>query len=96
MDGYIKWEDYSRAVDKRMGEDVMKGSKWMVDPLVWSRPPWLYQGQFDLEDGVVSTESCACILYWIICWPMREGFGKWIIFPNRFPFVALHELKIDI
>lgn len=63
-DGDIKWEDCSRAVDKRMGEDVMKSSKWMVEALLRRRPLLLYQGQFDLQDGVVSTESWISILDW--------------------------------
>jgi len=59
-----EWEDCSQAVGKKMGEDVMKSSKWMVEILVRRRPILLYQGQFDLRDGVVSTEDWISILDW--------------------------------
>lgn len=42
----------------------MKSSKWMVEALLRRRPVLLYQGQFDLQDGVVSTESWISILDW--------------------------------
>lgn len=64
VDGDIKWDDCSRAVGKRMGVDVMKSTKWMVEALVRRRPVLLYQGQFDLQDGVVSVESWISILDW--------------------------------
>lgn len=64
VDGHIKWEDCSQAVGQRMGEDVMKSSKWMVEALVRRRPVLLYQGQFDLQDGVVSTEGWISLLDW--------------------------------
>jgi len=59
-----KWEDCSQAVGERMGEDVMKSTKWMVEALVRRRPVLLYQGQFDLQDGFVSTEGWISILDW--------------------------------
>lgn len=64
VDDHLKWEDCSRAVGERMGDDVMKSSKWMVEALVRRRPVLLYQGQFDLQDGVVSTEGWISILDW--------------------------------
>lgn len=63
-DGHTKWEDCSQAVGERMGDDVMKSSKWMVEALVRRRPVLLYQGQFDLQDGVFSSESWISILDW--------------------------------
>eukprot|EP01018_Ginkgo_biloba_P011601 Gb_32811 [translate_table: standard] len=60
----ITWEDCSDAVGDRMGEDVMKSTKWMVEALLGRVPLMLYQGLFDLRDGVVSTEDWINTLLW--------------------------------
>jgi len=64
VDGRIKWAACRRSVADRFGDDVMKSAKWKVEALVRRRPVLLYNGQFDLEDGVVSTESWISVLDW--------------------------------
>ncbi|KAG9447504.1 hypothetical protein H6P81_013632 [Aristolochia fimbriata] len=51
----IVFEVCSDVVDDALSEDVMKSSKFMVEQLVKKSKVLLYQGQFDLQDGVVST-----------------------------------------
>nr|DAD35670.1 TPA_asm: hypothetical protein HUJ06_006310 [Nelumbo nucifera] len=58
------WEDCSKAVKAALHEDVMKSVKFMVEELVKKSKVLLYQGQFDLRDGVVSTEAWVKELQW--------------------------------
>uniref|UniRef100_A0A0D6QSR8 Carboxypeptidase n=1 Tax=Araucaria cunninghamii TaxID=56994 RepID=A0A0D6QSR8_ARACU len=58
------WKDCSDKVSSRMGEDIMKSSKWKVERLLLRLPVLLYQGQFDLRDGVVSVEEWIQDLDW--------------------------------
>lgn len=71
-----EWEECSQTVYDKMGEDVMKSSKWMVETLVRRRPILLYQGQFDLRDGVVSTEAWVSVLDW-------EGLANFLASKRR-------------
>uniref|UniRef100_A0A0C9S7C0 Carboxypeptidase n=1 Tax=Wollemia nobilis TaxID=56998 RepID=A0A0C9S7C0_9CONI len=58
------WEGCSGEVNARMREDIMKSTKWMVERLLLRMPVLLYQGQFDLRDGVVSVEEWMQTLHW--------------------------------
>ncbi|KAH9323934.1 hypothetical protein KI387_018573, partial [Taxus chinensis] len=58
------WVDCSDAVGVRLREDIMKSTKWMVETLLLKIPVLLYQGQFDLRDGVVSTQDWMRTLDW--------------------------------
>lgn len=87
----IQWEDCSEAVDKKMSEDVMKSSKWMVEILVRRRPVLLYQGQFDLQDGVVSTEDWISILDWEgLADFLASGRRLWKVASNLAGYVRSH------
>ncbi|XP_078445781.1 serine carboxypeptidase-like 50 [Wolffia australiana] len=54
----IEWEECSRLVAKALHEDVMKSAKPAVEGLLRGGEVkmLLYQGMFDLRDGVLSTE----------------------------------------
>ncbi|KAJ7296310.1 hypothetical protein O6H91_09G072200 [Diphasiastrum complanatum] len=60
----VTWVDCSSLVDNRMQNDIMKSTKWMVEALLHRVPVLLYQGQFDLQDGVASTEAWLQELEW--------------------------------
>ncbi|KAF9603164.1 hypothetical protein IFM89_034497 [Coptis chinensis] len=60
----IIWEECSGVVGDALQEDVMKSVKFMVDELVKKSKVLLYQGQFDLRDGIVSTEAWMKKLKW--------------------------------
>ncbi|KAK9091671.1 hypothetical protein Sjap_024848 [Stephania japonica] len=64
---HMVWEDCSDVVGGALHEDVMKSVKFMVEGLVSessSVKVLLYQGQFDLRDGVVSTEAWIKTMRW--------------------------------
>lgn len=61
----IAWEECSDAVGEALHEDVMKSVKFMVELLVDKSKVLLYQGQFDLRDGVVSTEAWLKTMNWV-------------------------------
>ncbi|XP_058101166.1 serine carboxypeptidase-like 50 [Magnolia sinica] len=58
------WEECSGVVGNALHEDVMKSVKFMVEDLVKKSRVLLYQGQFDLRDGVVSTEAWMKEMEW--------------------------------
>ncbi|KAL5975396.1 hypothetical protein ACLOJK_019718 [Asimina triloba] len=58
------WEECSDTVGNALQEDVMKSVKFMVEDLVKKSKVLLYQGQFDLRDGVVSTEAWINEMEW--------------------------------
>eukprot|EP00250_Pteridium_aquilinum_P020198 c24738_g1_i1 orf=77-1423(+) len=61
----LTWEDCSEAVSKMMASDVTKSTMHLVELLLnQSVPVLLYQGQFDLRDGVASTEAWIRLLQW--------------------------------
>ncbi|KAF5192056.1 Carboxypeptidase [Thalictrum thalictroides] len=60
----INWEDCSDTVADVLHEDVMKSVKFMVEELLKKTKVLLYQGQFDLRDGVVTTEAWINTLKW--------------------------------
>ena len=60
----ITWEECSDVVGEALHEDVMKSVKFMVEFLVKKTKVVLYQGQFDLRDGVVSTEAWMKTMNW--------------------------------
>ncbi|XP_068658374.1 serine carboxypeptidase-like 50 [Aristolochia californica] len=62
--GNIVFEVCSDTVDGALSEDVMKSVKFMVESLVRKSKVLLYQGQFDLQDGVVSTEAWVQQMEW--------------------------------
>lgn len=60
----LKWEECSGTVSEALHEDVMKSVKFMVEELVKRSRVLLYQGLFDLRDGVVSTEAWMKEMEW--------------------------------
>ncbi|XP_057860588.2 serine carboxypeptidase-like 50 [Cryptomeria japonica] len=58
------WVSCRNTVRRRMREDIMKSTKWKVERLLLKIPVLLYQGQFDLRDGVLSTEDWMRTLEW--------------------------------
>ncbi|KAL5723943.1 hypothetical protein ACHQM5_007273 [Ranunculus cassubicifolius] len=67
----INWEECSDVVGEALHADVMKSVKYMVEELVKKTKVLLYQGQFDLRDGVVTTEAWIKTLKW-------EGLDKFL------------------
>ncbi|KAM3753258.1 hypothetical protein ACB098_03G080700 [Castanea mollissima] len=65
----IVFEECSDAVGDALHDDVMKSVKYMVEFLVKKSKVLLYQGHFDLRDGVVSTETWVKTMDW-------EGVGN--------------------
>ncbi|KAF5751845.1 serine carboxypeptidase S10 family protein [Tripterygium wilfordii] len=61
----------SYVVGAALHKDVMKSVKYMVEFLVKKSKVLLYQGLFDLRDGVVSTEAWVKTLTW-------EGIGSFL------------------
>ena len=48
-----------------MQADIMKSTKWMVEAILGARlPVLLYQGQWDIRDGVASNEAWMQDLEW--------------------------------
>ncbi|KAK9935321.1 hypothetical protein M0R45_022427 [Rubus argutus] len=68
----IVFEECSDLVGEVLHEDVMKSVKYMVEFLVRKSKVLLYQGQFDLRDGVVSTEAWVKTMKW-------EGMEKFLL-----------------
>ncbi|XP_062111096.1 serine carboxypeptidase-like 50 [Humulus lupulus] len=62
--GSVVFEVCSDLVGEILYEDVMKSVKYMVESLVKESKVLLYQGHFDLRDGVVSTEAWVKTLSW--------------------------------
>ncbi|CAL9095637.1 unnamed protein product [Musa acuminata var. zebrina] len=60
----VAWEDCSDAVGEALYADVMKSTMFMVEELVRKSRVLLYQGVFDLRDGVVSTEAWIKEMKW--------------------------------
>ncbi|KAJ4836758.1 Serine carboxypeptidase-like 50 [Turnera subulata] len=58
------YEGCSDAVGAALHADVMKSVKYMVELLVKNTKVLLYQGFFDLRDGVVSTEAWVKTMKW--------------------------------
>ncbi|KAG0487751.1 hypothetical protein HPP92_009846 [Vanilla planifolia] len=67
----VTWEECSRAVGSAMHDDVMKSVKFMVEDVVRKTQVLLYQGIFDLRDGVSSTEAWVKDMEW-------EGIGRFL------------------
>ncbi|KAI5073745.1 hypothetical protein GOP47_0011758 [Adiantum capillus-veneris] len=59
------WEECNSTVRERMAADVPKSTMLLVELLLnQSVPVLLYQGQFDLRDGVTSSEAWIRLLNW--------------------------------
>lgn len=70
VEGKIHWAECSAQVAEAFHADIMKSTKYMVEELVKKTRVLLYQGIYDLRDGVVSTEA------WVrqMNWDGLEGF----------------------
>lgn len=67
----ITWELCNDHVDDKLQVDIMKSTKWMVEALLRAQVPvLLYQGQWDIQDGVASNVA------WMhtIVWEKLDGF----------------------
>ncbi|KAJ7530770.1 hypothetical protein O6H91_14G018300 [Diphasiastrum complanatum] len=64
------WIHCNPRVRRIMAVDTMKSVKWMVDDLLPKLPLLLFQGQYDIKDGVASSEE------WMrtLTWHGREAF----------------------
>ena len=60
----IVYEECSAVVGDALYEDVRKTVKYIVQFLVKKSKVLLYQGHFDLRDGVVSTEAWVKTMKW--------------------------------
>lgn len=62
----VTWEECSGVVDEALHEDVMKSAKAAVEGLLQQDKikVLLYQGLFDLRDGVLSTEAWVKEIQW--------------------------------
>ncbi|XP_058101164.1 serine carboxypeptidase-like 50 [Magnolia sinica] len=58
------WKNCGGVVGRVLHDDVMKSVKFMVEDLVKKSRVLLYQGQFDLRDGVASTEAWMKEMKW--------------------------------
>ncbi|CAL9083038.1 unnamed protein product [Musa acuminata var. zebrina] len=67
----VVWEECSEVVGEALHADVMKSTKFMVEELVRRSRVLLYQGVYDLRDGVVSTEAWIKEMKW-------EGLGSFM------------------
>ncbi|KAF5175265.1 Carboxypeptidase [Thalictrum thalictroides] len=67
----INWKRCNNTVADVLHEDVMKSVKFMVEELLKKTKVLLYQGQFDLRDGVATTEAWIKTLKW-------EGLEKFL------------------
>lgn len=60
-----KWEPCRDVVRKKTATDVCKSTKHLIEVLLSrSIPVLLYEGQFDLRDGVASTEAWLQLIQW--------------------------------
>ncbi|XVE85407.1 hypothetical protein DITRI_Ditri17bG0088800 [Diplodiscus trichospermus] len=66
------YEECSDVVGAALHEDVMKSVKYMVEFLVKKSKVLLYQGLYDLKDGVVSTEAWMKTMEW-------EGIKEFLV-----------------
>ncbi|KAK8627590.1 hypothetical protein V6N13_135199 [Hibiscus sabdariffa] len=66
------FEECSEVVGDALQDDVMKSVKYMVELLVKNSKVLLYQGLYDLRDGVVSTEAWVKTMKW-------EGIAKFLM-----------------
>lgn len=60
----VTWEECGDAAGEALNADVMKSVKWMVEDLVRESRVLLYQGLYDLRDGVLSTEAWVREMEW--------------------------------
>lgn len=68
----VQFQLISEDVMNALHDDVMKSAKYMVEELVGNIQVMLYQGLYDLRDGVVSTEAWVREMHW----EGLEGFLK--------------------
>ncbi|TXG57045.1 hypothetical protein EZV62_018358 [Acer yangbiense] len=68
----IVFDECSDVVGGALHADVMKSVKYMVEFLVKNTKVLLYQGHFDLRDGVVSTEAWMKTMEW-------QGIDKFLM-----------------
>ncbi|KAL5553417.1 hypothetical protein UlMin_040818 [Ulmus minor] len=73
---FVGFDRCSEEVARALHDDTMKSVKYMVEFLVRKSKVLLYQGQFDLWDGVVSTEAWVKTMDW-------EEIDKFLM-ANRF------------
>ncbi|XP_020570608.1 serine carboxypeptidase-like 50 [Phalaenopsis equestris] len=70
------WVECSEEVGSVMKKDIMKSVKFMVEEVVKNIRVLLYQGIFDLRDGVASTEAWMKEMKW-------EGIGRFFAAERR-------------
>lgn len=63
-DAAPKWVSCSPRVRLALAADSMKSVKWMVDELLPVLPVLLYQGIYDMKDGVACNEAWMQTLTW--------------------------------
>uniref|UniRef100_A0A383V966 Carboxypeptidase n=1 Tax=Tetradesmus obliquus TaxID=3088 RepID=A0A383V966_TETOB len=63
-DAYVDYASCSDAVDAVLKADTMKSASALVEDILDVLPVLLYQGQFDAQDGVASTNAWLAGLSW--------------------------------
>ncbi|EFJ16657.1 serine carboxypeptidase-like enzyme [Selaginella moellendorffii] len=63
-DDAAQWISCNPRVRTIMANDTMKSVKWMVEELLLEIPILIYQGQYDIKDGVVASEDWMRQLEW--------------------------------
>jgi vitellogenic carboxypeptidase-like protein len=64
VQGNLEWVDCTDYVVRSFVNQTMRSTKHMVEEVVTHLPVLLYQGQFDLQDGVASSEAWMRHLNW--------------------------------
>lgn len=90
--GDSKWEDCTDFVDDAFYNLTMRSTKYMVEAIVPQIPVLLYQGQFDLQDGVASNEAWMRYLNWTEAekfWSIPRKI--WTLNGETAAYVRIHE-----
>ncbi|KAI4357657.1 hypothetical protein L6164_001592 [Bauhinia variegata] len=64
VDESFVFKSSSEVVNDILGDDVMKSVKFMAEYLVQNSKVLLYQGQYDLQDGVLQVEAWVKTMKW--------------------------------
>lgn len=90
-DTAVNYSSCSAVVADFMANDTMQSVKKLIPDLLAHLPVLLYQGQYDVQDGVASSNA------WItsLDWPLKEEFNAcngslWAVDLAALPRAALH------
>lgn len=60
----VEWVPCNSRVRRIMENDIMKSAKWKVEKVLEEVPVLLYQGHYDIQDGVVSNTEWMRTMSW--------------------------------